>query len=351
MTPQNTRVSIIIPARNEEATLGACLESLVGQQGVPFEIIVVDDGSTDGTSGIADLFANVRLLAAGEPPAGQSGKCHAAWRGAQAATGSWLLFTDADTVHQPGSLARCLREAQDFGVVLLSLSPEQELHGWLQRVAMPVIFGELAHSYRPADVNDPASPIAAANGQYLLIRRDVYQKVGGHCAVAHTLLEDVALAEAVKRDGWKIRFRYGGDAVRTRMYRTWPELREGWSKNLALLFPGAERLAARRALEGLGIVAGIGSLAGGLIARDRLPAIAGLAMAAPLGFLFYRRVRAAHSGALNTLLSPLGIPIFSYLLLRSAWKHRRGTVSWKGRTYDPRRPKSEGAPKAEPAAR
>lgn len=351
MTPQNTRVSIIIPARNEEACLGACLQSLVGQQGVAFEIIVVDDGSTDDTRSVATSFASVRLIAAGEPPSGESGKCHAAWRGAQAAGGSWLLFTDADTVHKPGSLARCLREAQDRGVVLLSLSPEQEVHGWLQRAVMPVIFGELAHTYRPAEVNDPASHVAAANGQYLLIRRDVYEKVGGHCALAHTLLEDVALAAAVKRDGWKLRFRYGGDAVRTRMYRTWPELRDGWSKNLALLFPGAERLAARRALEGLGILFGIGSIAGGLMARDRLPAAAGLALAAPLSFFFFRRVRAAHSGALSTMLSPLGIPIFSYLLLRSAWKHRRGTVSWKGRTYDPRRPMAEHAEKTEHAGR
>ena len=338
LTPLSSTVSVVIPARNEAACLGACLQSLARQEGAAFEIIVVDDGSTDATRSIAESFENVHVVSAGEPLPGQSGKCNAAWRGAQEGHGAWLLFTDADTVHQPGSLARCLLEAQDHGVVLLSLSPQQEVHGWLQQAVMPVIFAELAHSYPPHQVNDPASPVAAANGQYLLIRRDVYEKVGGHCAVAHTLLEDVALAAAVKRNGWTMRFRYGGDAVRTRMYRTWPELRDGWTKNLALLFPGAERLAALRALEFAGMLAGLGSFLGGVIARDRFPAVAGAALALPLAALFLRRVRAAHFGLLATALSPLGLPLFAYLLLRSCWKHRRGAVTWKGRSYDPRRP-------------
>jgi ABC-type hemin transport system ATPase subunit len=86
-------------------------------------------------------------------------------------------------------------------------------------------------------VSDPASPIAAANGQYILIRRDTYESIGGHRAVAGEILEDVALAKLAKAAGRKIRFRYGADAVRTRMYRNFAQLREGWTKNLTLLFP------------------------------------------------------------------------------------------------------------------
>ncbi|MGI9102313.1 MAG: glycosyltransferase [Terriglobales bacterium] len=250
-------VSVIIPARNEEACLGACLDSLLAQEGLRFEIIVVDDGSTDRTREIAESLLYGpglrpgfgRVISAAPPPEGCSGKCNAAQAGANAASGEWLLFTDADTVHLPGSLARSLAEAREHGVAVLSYSPAQEVHGILEMAIMPVVFGELASTYRPREVSDPASPAAAANGQYLLISREAYDAVGGHSAVAHTLLEDVALADSVKRSGRTIRFRFGGDAVRTRMYRTWPQLLEGWTKNLALLFPRTTQLAARRALE------------------------------------------------------------------------------------------------------
>ena len=122
---------------------------------------------------------------------------------------------------------------------------------------MPVIFAELAASFRPSQVSDPNSPAAAANGQYILITREAYDAVGGHAAIAANLLEDVALARAVKRSGRKIFFRYGADAVRTRMYRSFAQLREGWTKNLALLFPSPVRLAALRALEFVLIVASL----------------------------------------------------------------------------------------------
>ena len=102
---------------------------------------------------------------------------------------------------------------------------------------MPVIFAELAAQYRPSQVSDPNSPAAAANGQYILVTREAYDAIGGHAAVATSLLEDVELARAIKQSGRKIFFRYGGDAVRTRMYRSFPQLREGWTKNLAILFP------------------------------------------------------------------------------------------------------------------
>ena len=120
---------------------------------------------------------------------------------------------------------------------------------------MPVIFAELAASFRPSQVSDPNSSAAAANGQYILIMREAYDAVGGHAAIASSLLEDVALARALKRSGRKIFFRYGGDVVRTRMYRSFAQLREGWTKNLALLFPAPLRLAALRASEFLLIVA------------------------------------------------------------------------------------------------
>ena len=144
------------------------------------------------------------------------------------------------------------------GAALLSYSPEQEVHGFWEKAVMPVIFAELASTYRPSEVSDPASPAAAANGQYMLISREAYDAVGGHAAVATSLLEDVALARAVKASGRKIFFRYGGDAVRTRMYRSFAQLREGWTKNLVLLFPSPVRLAVLRLTEFVLIVGSVG---------------------------------------------------------------------------------------------
>src|SRR5881227_2239325 len=194
-------ISVIVPARDEEASLGACLESLVAQTGASFEIIVVDDGSTDRTREIAQSFSGVRVVDAGPLLQGWTGKNNAMSAGAKQARGEWLLFTDADTLHSLTSLARGLTEAELCQAQLLSYSPEQEVRGFWEKAVMPVIFAELTRTYRTEDVNDPASPAAAANGQYLLITREAYDAVGGHAAVIRSLLEDVELARAVKRSG------------------------------------------------------------------------------------------------------------------------------------------------------
>ncbi len=143
------------------------------------------------------------------------------------------------------SIAQGLQEAKDSGAALLSYSPKQEVHSFAERALMPVIFAELATTYRPKDVCDPNSPVAAANGQYLLIRRDAYDAVGGHAAVAEAILEDVELAKRVKQAGYNCNF-----ACRTWSARAciaaFPQMWEGWTKNLALLFPHPRRLALSR---------------------------------------------------------------------------------------------------------
>ena len=328
-------VSVVVPARNEEACLGSCLASLAAQQGVAWEILLVDDGSTDGTRSIAEGFPGVRILAAGPLADGHSGKCNAVQSGANAARGEWLLFTDADTVHEPGSLARAVAEAEQHEVALLSYSPRQEVRGFWERAVMPVVFAELASRYRPREVCDPALPsVAAANGQYLLIRREAYDAVGGHASVAHTLLEDVELARAVKRSGKRIRFRYGGDAVRARMYRSFAELRDGWTKNLALLFPDASQLVLKRAAEILAGAAGVGVGVAGLANGRPAWTVTGWSLAALMGVRFLSRIRRANFGWGETAISPAGLPVFVYLLLRSQRGHRgQGPVMWKGRAY------------------
>ena len=326
-------VSVIIPARNEEASLPTCLDSLVSQGGVIFEVIVVDDASADRTRQIAESFPGVHVVDAPPLPSGWTGKNNALAAGAKTARGQWLLFTDADTVHRPGSLVRSLAEAEQHGAALLSYSPAQEVHGFWENAVMPVIFAELACTYRPSQVGNPASRAAAANGQYLLITRQSYDAIGGHSAVATSLLEDVALAKAVKQSGRRICFRFGGDAVRTRMYRNFSQLREGWTKNLVLLFPSPARLAALRLTEFLLI---LGSSAVAVVAISRGSYRPG-ALAAVLAVIvittFVKRIRKAHFSWISNGLALFGLPIFSYLLLRSRSAHKQGTVQWKGRTY------------------
>ncbi len=327
--PKALTVSVIVPARNEEACLTDCLQSLVAQTGVAFEIIVVDDHSTDHTREIAASFPAVRVIEAGPLPEGWTGKNNAVTTGARAARGEWLLFTDADTLHLPGSLATALKEVQEDGADLLSYSPEQIAVTFWEMATLPVVFAELARQYSPSKVSDPASSIAAANGQYILIRRETYDAVGGHAAIAGSILEDVALAQTVKSSGRKIRFRYGANAVRTRMYRNYRQLRDGWTKNLALLFPSPGWLALKSLLLWIFPWAALSlTLAGGA----KNPWWNTIVL---VGLLWsMARLRRSNFNFAMTLLGALfGMPMFAYLLLRSKRAHANGNVTWKGRTY------------------
>src|SRR6185503_5644494 len=345
-TPDTAIVSIIVPARNEEACLALCLESLVSQTGIPFELIVVDDASTDRTAEISRSFAsgaagaparpsnlqNVAVISAPTLPENWTGKNNAMSAGAKIAKGKWLLFTDADTVHKPGSLARAVAEVDEHeGVALLSYSPEQEVRTFLERAVMPVIFAELAVTYPPSSVRDPNSPIAAANGQYLMMSREAYDAVGGHTRIAGDLLEDVAMARLVKSSGRKIWFRYGGDAGHTRMYRNWSQMKEGWTKNLTLLFSSSWGLACWRLSEFLLIISLIcGAIEIRLITGLIGPFIFQLLLAFVVLFFFLHRVRSARFKFLTSFVSIVGLPVFAYLLFRSARLQRSGAVAWKG---------------------
>jgi len=361
MSQENSPVvSVIVPARNEEACLASCLESLVTQAEIDFEIIVVDDGSTDRTAEIAKSFsepgtlnnfrarndvspftgaiasddvrsytAPVTVISAPPLPDNWTGKNNAMSAGAKIASGKWLLFTDADTVHNPGSLARAVAEAKQHGAALLSYSPEQEVRTFWEKAVMPVIFAELAATYPPKQVNDPTYPIAAANGQYLLISREAYDTVGGHTKISSDLLEDVAMARLVKSSRRPIFFRYGGDAVRTRMYRSWAQMKEGWTKNLALLF----KHPVRRALMLLGFwlfawitfVLGLAAI---------ISAYWKLAFYVWPWLGLYRRIASAKFRVSTNLVAmAFGIPLVAYLFVESIIERRNGAVMWKGRNY------------------
>jgi glycosyltransferase involved in cell wall biosynthesis len=337
-------LSVIIAARNEEESLPACLASLVGQSeegfapGVEWELIVVNDDSSDRTREIAASYADVIVIDA--PPldlssrGGFTGKNNACWAGAQIARGRHLLFTDADTVHEPRDLLRALREAEKYKAALLSYSPRQIVSGFWQHALMPLVFSELASVYPPKQVNDPQRRLAAANGQFILVERDAYFSVGGHRAVGTQVLEDVALAHNIKRGPRVIRFRYAPDALSARMYRTTAAMVEGWTKNFALLFPRPIYLACWRVLDIL-LFFGLPALALGI------PWLVGwqrgiiLILWVRTLWRFYARVARSHFPASDIAISIFGVPLFVYLLIKSTIQHRvKKSVVWKGRSYN-----------------
>lgn len=344
---EEMELTVIVPARNEGASLAACLGSLVSQSepgfelGRHWELIVVNDDSTDRTRQIADDFAaRSRGITVLDAPAlnltesgGFTGKNAACWLAAQAAQGQWLLFTDADTVHETNDLSRSIREAERHDAELLSYSPRQIVKGFWQHAVMPLVFSELASVYSMKEVNDPERRIAAANGQFLLVQAEAYFAVGGHRAVSSEVLEDVALATNFKRNKHPIRFRYAPEALSTQMYRTTGQMVEGWTKNLALLFPQPVYLAAWRVLD-------VALFFGLPLVVVALPWLVGWQKGALLLiwvrtlWRFYARVARSNFPALDVAVSILGVPLFVFLLIRSTIHHRvQREVVWKGRSY------------------
>lgn len=349
-TNMNGNTSVIIPARDEEPNIEGAVRSVATQESVR-EIIVVDDESSDRTPEIlaemATQFPQLRVLRIESLPAGWLGKTHAAAEGAKLATGDWLLFTDADTRHFPGSLAALVARAQSGGADLLSISPGQEVETWWEKAVIPLVYVELAELFRFEAVNDPHSPVAAANGQYMLIRRGTYDAVGGWEAVRGSVLDDVALARRVKGSGAKILFLPGAAWAKTRMYRRFASMWRGWTKNLFLLY-GSDRtkivttvlrLFVRvflpDALLGIFAAAFVVLLSTGAKAWIAAAAVVACALAVYAGFRRYRRElkRLGFSGKLAKYL-PIGAVLLGLILLNSLWAWRQGGgIEWKGRIY------------------
>ena len=340
-------LTVIVPARNEEDCLGDCLRSLVSQSegifalGRDWELVVVDDHSVDRTAEIARGFAGVTLMQAGKLEPGWTGKANAVWTAARGARGRWLLFTDADTVHEQGDLRRAIHEAERNKAGVLSYSPRQIATGFTQRSLMPLVFCELALAYPTAKVSDPVERIAAENGQFLLIEREAYRKLGGHVSVADKVLEDVQLAFLAKRRKIGLRFRYAEDALAARMYRSTGAMIEGWTKNLVLLFNNALMLAFWRALDFI-LLFGLPILAFELWnSRLAFKSLGWLTAGWILALLwirtlvrFYARVAKSNFPFADCAITPLGLPLFAALLYRSWFQHRiLKRVSWKGREY------------------
>jgi len=341
-------VSIIVPARDEERNIHRCVTSLLDQDYDNSEVIAVDDGSTDGTASIlADLAREhprgqrLRVERVDELPVGWAGKPHALHLGTQAARGDWLLFTDADTWHAPGALRFAMQQANNEDADLLSLGSTQELPGFWNKVLMPLAYMGISMLYPIKAVNDPRSPIALANGQYILIRRSAYNIVGGYARpdLRATLLDDRDLARVVKDNGFHLRLDDGRGLIHVWMYQDLREAWRGWRKNVYLGNRGGLPFFLLQ-LIGLPLVAiapFVLLLTGWFMPARRERDEINLAAAAELASLL------AYRGWLDRMVGvpwyyalthPVAGAIFEGILAQSAWRViTRHGVDWRGRQY------------------
>jgi hypothetical protein len=324
-------VSAIIPARNEQDTIARAVRSLASQPEIA-EIIVVNDQSTDATAAeLARLgaeFPHLRVLETQSLPPSWVGKNYAASLGAAHATSSWLLFTDADVEHLPGSTAAALSDAARTGAALVSYSPEQITQTWWERALIPFVYIRLAAHYSFDAVSNPDSPQAAANGQYLLIRREAYDAIGGHTAVAAEVLEDVALAKLAKAADIPILFSSGAGRVRVRMYRTFRAMWQGWAKNLYPLMGGTPRAASHELIVSVPWI----PLLLLLFTPLRLwLGVVGLVLLAGRHAAYAAALRRNRFPARYALYYVPAFLLYAAALLWSELQYLRGTVAWKGR--------------------
>ena len=335
--------SIIVPARDEERNIRACVASLLAQDYPSFEVIVVDDGSTDATPSILRELATthphrdrLRILRIETLPEGWAGKPHALYTGARSAGGAWLLFTDADTEHTPHALRTAMCTALSHRDDLFSLGTRQDLPDFWGRVIMPLAYMGISMMYPPRQVNDPHSRVAIANGQYILIRRQMYERIGGYGspALRATVLDDRDLAQQVKHAGGRLELADGRTLVRTRMYHGLREHWNGWGKNA---YAGSRGGLPFYLLMIVGLpltcIVPFALLLAGLVQRRWDWSLAGGASVAAV---------VAYRTEVNWGLDvpwryvwthPLAAAVFTGVLVRSFWRVATGRgVVWRGRT-------------------
>jgi len=236
-------VSILVPAKNEEENISKCITSLFEQNYPNFEIIVIDDRSTDRTAQILkklqqtgqQIQDKLKILNLSELPHGWTGKTHALYEGSKIAKGKWLLFTDADTIHNPLSLKSTISYCLERDVDFLSLYPQSRNDTFWEKITQP-LGGAILHIWYPFEhVNNPKYKTAFANGQFILIKKECYLEIGGHEKVKSELLEDVAMAKLVKAHSKTIKMAYGFNIFSTRMYKNIPEIWKGWRRIFGVL--------------------------------------------------------------------------------------------------------------------
>jgi len=343
--PSSPLVSVIIPARNEEENIAICLKSVVNQDYANYEVIVIDDDSTDGTAReieeVQKACGRMKSLKNKALRSGWTGKNQALSVGVKEAKGDWFLFLDADTELYPGAISRALGFCISNKVSMVSFSPEQVVQGFWEKAIQPVIFEFLGSLYDYNKINNPTMEDAAANGQFILIERMAYEDVGGHEALRNKVLEDVGLARKVKQKGFRLHFSYGGGIVRCRMYKSLGEIINGWTKNLFMLL-GYDWRALLKAVFSLGffsvfpVVLLLYSFVLLLIKPEFLHALLFVSALSSVILLLYSKwngFKRLNYPKATVFLYPIGAGFCVVLFLLSAYRTLRSGVRWKGREY------------------
>lgn len=345
-------ISVCVPARNEERNIRACVEAILAQDYPHFEIIVLDDRSTDATSDILRSLAvqhdKLNVISGSELPKGWAGKPHALFQASAAARGNWLCFVDADTFLSPTTLSSCYAKAIETHADMFTIMTFQIMDSFWEKVVMPIVMTALSVAFSPRKVNDPKSKDAIANGQFILIKRSVYEAIGGHESVKDQIVEDKAISEQVKWHGYRLIVANGYSIAKTRMYTSLPEMWEGWTKNIYL------GLSDRPALMLLGVFGGFILLTAALVLPLwpllgifwYLQVGSWLALAVIVESLvlwltiIYVRARVSTGMGISPWYAftlPLGAAIFASMMFTSTWKVISGKgVTWKGRVYTQR---------------
>ena len=345
-------VSVCIPARNEENNIRRCVEAVLEQDYPNLEVIVLDDRSNDATltllKDIASRDSRLLPISGSDLPAGWAGKPHALYQAVSVARGEWLCFVDADTFLAPNALSSVFAKALETEADLFTVMTRQILGSFWERTVMPLVMTALSVGFSPRKVNDPQRRDAVANGQFIFIKRSIYDLVGGHERIKDQIVEDKALSELVKWSGHRLVIADGRDVVSTRMYTSLETMWEGWTKNIylglrdhpSLLLLGAfgATLALIAALF-LPIWPLLGlswyMQGGGWMAL--LVIVEALLV---WGYLIWIRAQVAQEMGISrgyAFLTPLGAGVFAAMMLTSAWKVVSGQgVTWRGRKYQPR---------------
>lgn len=338
-------ISVIVPARNEEKEVGKCLASLVQQDYPRFELIFVDDQSTDATSRIArDALQGCsfcKIIDGAPRPDGQHwiGKTWALVQGVAQAKADWLLFIDSDIVHHPATFKQAMAEAVRLGVDALSILPSIDCRSFWEKSVMP-LFASLSVLVEPLDsASQPEKRAARLGGAFLLIKRDVYQAAGGHEAVRDKILEDMALARVLKKQGRRIWLTYTHDLTTTRMYDSFHDL---WTGLGRLSFPMLNYSLALLLVAHLAALVGPLVpwlwLAGGLwlLARGAAAGLAYAAVGAGLCVLARRAVQPVFTvvkvPSQYAWLLPLASALYVLAATYAAFRHFTGKgLTWKQR--------------------
>ena len=336
-------VSILIPARNEVENIKRCLRSLLKQDYPNIEILVLDDNSNDSTSlsvkQMADKDDRIKLITGKPLKRGWMGKCYACWQLSKYAKGKYLIFTDADTLHFENSISSAIGCLTGNNLDALSVIPRQIMVTLHERLVVTwVHFGIL--SLLPLFlITKSKNPLfCTANGQFLLFKREVYRKIGGHKSVKAKILEDIHISKMVKKHGYKFMIFDGSRNIYCRMYRNFHELIRGFSKFMfaAFDFKLFTMIIVILLISVLFLFPFI-LLPLGLIFFDWPAIVIDLIILQILIILVMRIVLALRlkSRILDTLLHPISMTYIILICINSVFQTRFGEgVSWKGRRYD-----------------